>query len=107
MLFIFQGAFTIGFQATVWVYRDPSSPSPTERFFHLHRYKLDHELPDRLHHSSCPRKHQMEDLHHLCCLECNMGSHYGKSFSRLYTLITNANDLPQYLFYPGKSLLQL
>lgn len=53
MLFIFEGAFTIGFQATLWVYpvRDSTSSPATEGVCHLNSGELDLQLRNRRIHT--------------------------------------------------------
>lgn len=71
MLFVFQGAFTIGFQATVWVYpyvppnslqqrfrsnlpqlRTSATPPTPTRLLSLHSLELAYEFPNRPDHTT-------------------------------------------------------
>ena len=97
MLFIFQGAFTVGFQATVWVY--PSEILPLKlrqrgssistacnwimNFMAstygstLHTISTDF-LADCLHYASSHSKHRLQDLHHLRSSQRYLGAHHGE-----------------------------
>lgn len=94
MLFIFQGAFTIGFQATVWVY--PSEILPlrlrqrgsaistaanwicnyvSER--HSSRTNFANSSSDhRADYTSCYQQHWLAHVHHFRCSKRNLGAHH-------------------------------
>lgn len=98
MLFVFQGAFTIGFQATVWVYpseilplrlrqRGSSISTAANWIFNYvsssclaqsswQKSKADDPIDDCSDHTTSHSEHWMEDIHHLCSTECDMGSNH-------------------------------
>lgn len=94
MLFIFQGAFTIGFQATVWVYpseilplrlRQRGSSISTACNWIMNflvsavRYSrscgsVADLPPDRLHHPTSHSEHWLQDVYHIRRAQCHMGA---------------------------------
>lgn len=95
MLFVFQGAFTIGFQATVWVY--PSEILPLRlrqrgssistaanwicNYVSIFQQSIlqteAHESIDhRSNHPSCDQQHWLAHIHHLRRSQCDLGANH-------------------------------
>ncbi|KAI9642756.1 hypothetical protein NHQ30_008488 [Ciborinia camelliae] len=77
MLFLFEGAFTVGFQATVSLgvpKRNPAAAPPPTRLLHLHGLQLDLQLHDRADHADRARQHRIQDVSHLRDAECVLGA---------------------------------
>jgi MFS family permease len=95
MLFVFQGAFTIGFQATVWVYPSEilplrlrqrgSSISTAANWIcnyvsalrqSVFQTEANGSIDHRPDHTSCHQQHWLAHIHHLCRPQRDLGSHY-------------------------------
>lgn len=94
MLFIFQGAFTIGFQATVWVY--PSEILPLRlrqrgsaistaanwicNYVSVRPCNLPIDVNKLLDHRSDyttgDQQHWLANVHHLCGPQCDLGTYH-------------------------------
>ena len=85
MLFVFQGAFTVGFQATVWVYPSEilplrlrqrgSSISTAANWIcnyvstlqqSILQAEANESIDHRSDHTSCDQQHRLAHIHHLC-----------------------------------------
>lgn len=94
-LFIFQGAFTIGFQATVWVYPSEILPlrlrqrgsaistaanwicnyvsTPQQAFVET---VADSLIDHRSDYTACHQQYWLANLRHLCRPQCDLGPHH-------------------------------